>query len=756
MGKSLLIVESPSKAKTIQQYLNNEYNVLASYGHVRDLIPKNGAVEPEHDFKMHYSVIERNQKHVDKIIQLAKKADHIYLATDPDREGEAIAWHIQNLIQSTPGCSDKPCDRLVFYQITKKAVNEALKSPRKIEMSLVNAQQARRALDYLVGFNLSPLLWKKIRRGLSAGRVQSPALKMIVEREEEIRNFVSQEYWKISTEHIKENITFSAKLTKYNDEKIDTLTVKNEAQANDIVKAVEEASQGELKIESIVEKERKRNPPPPYTTSTLQQDAVRKLGFSASRTMRIAQQLYEGVKTDQGQTGLITYMRTDSVQLGNEAISQARDYIEQKLGKDYLPDKPRTFKTKTKNAQEAHEAIRPTDFTRTPDSVSRFLDKDQFKLYRLIWQRALASQTESATLDTVAVDLVAKAVATFRANGSTIRHPGYLKVYEEGQDDKKTSVLDEKNLLPKLSKGESIAIDKLNSEQHFTEPPARFNEATLVKHLEELGIGRPSTYTSIISTLLDREYVEKNEQKRFCPTDVGEVVCGFLNNHFDKYVEYGFTASLEDKLDAVSRGEIEWVPLMTDFWSPFHTQIEAVGGTVQRSEVTQETIDEKCPKCNKDLYIKLGKRGKFIGCSGYPECDYTSNIDGSTEPETPELVDRKCPECDSELVYKHGKYGKFIGCSAYPDCKHIESLNQPTDTGVLCPECKEKNILKRFSRRGKVFYGCQGYPKCKYAIWNEPINKTCPSCEWPIMTKKITKKAGEQIICPACKHEVTE
>lgn len=756
MPKSLLIVESPSKAKTIQQYLNNEYQVLASYGHVRDLIPKNGAVEPDHDFKMHYAVIERNQKHVDKIIQQAKKANHIYLATDPDREGEAIAWHIQHLIQAIPGCENKPCDRLVFYQITKKAVNEALKKPRKIEMSLVNAQQARRALDYLVGFNLSPLLWKKIRRGLSAGRVQSPALKMIVEREDEIRNFVSQEYWKINTEHTKENISFIAKLTKFNDDKIDTLTIKDESQASSIVKAIEEASQGKLVVDTIVEKERKRNPPPPYTTSTLQQDAVRKLSFSASRTMRIAQQLYEGVKTKQGQTGLITYMRTDSVQMGPEAIAQARDYIENQLGKDYLPDKPRTFKTKTKNAQEAHEAIRPTDFTRTPDSVASFLDKDQLKLYRLIWQRALASQTEAATLDTVAVDLAAKKVAIFRANGSTIKHPGYLKVYEEGQDDKKTSVLDEKNLLPKLTKGETLAIEKLNSEQHFTEPPARFNEATLVKHLEELGIGRPSTYTSIISTLLDREYVEKNEQKRFCPTDVGEVVCNFLNNHFDKYVEYGFTANLEDELDAVSRGEIEWVPLMTNFWTPFHTQIDSVGETVQRSEVTQETLEEKCPKCGKDLYIKLGKRGKFIGCSGYPDCDYTANIDGTTEPETPELVDRQCPKCEADLVYKYGKYGKFIGCSKYPECKYIESLNQPVDTGITCPECNKNNIMKRFSRRGKVFYGCQGYPTCKYAIWNEPINQPCPACKWPILTKKVTKKSGEQIICPACKYEVTE
>lgn len=752
MSKSLLIVESPSKAKTIQNYLDGKYQVLASYGHIRDLIPKTGAVEPDADFNMHYAVIERNQKHIDRIIQQAKKADRILIATDPDREGEAIAWHIQHLIQANPACKDVECERVVFYQITKKAVNEAIANPRKIEMSLVNAQQARRALDYLVGFNLSPLLWQKIRRGLSAGRVQSPALKLIVEREQEIKAFQSQEYWKISTEHEKDGIAFNAKLIQYEAEKIETLSIKNEEQASTMVAAIEDAAKGELRIANITEKERKRNPPPPYTTSTMQQDAVRKLGFSASRTMRVAQQLYEGVETNEGQTGLITYMRTDSVQMGQEAIEAARTFIKDQLGNDYLPDAPRTFKTKTKNAQEAHEAIRPTDFRRTPDQMRSFLNDEQLKLYKLIWQRAIASQIVSATLDTVAIDLNATTVAVFRANGSTIRHPGYLKVYEEGMDEPKGSALDEKNLLPTLKTDEMLAIKALNADQHFTEPPARFNEANLVKHLEELGIGRPSTYASIISTLLDREYVEKNEQKRFVPTDIGEVVCNFLVNHFTQYVEYDFTANLENELDEVSRGEREWKPLLNAFWTPFNEKIGQVSTSVQRSDVTQETLSEKCPKCDSALLMKLGKRGKFIGCSKYPDCDYTANVDGDDTPETPELVNKACPECEADLVYKHGRYGKFIGCSKYPECKHIESLNQPVETGVDCPECKTNPILKRFSRRGKVFFGCKGYPKCKYAIWNEPIKQVCTKCQWPILTKKVTKKAGEQLVCPACNH----
>ncbi len=753
MSKSLLIVESPSKAKTIQQYLSKQYHVLASYGHVRDLIPKTGAVDPEHDFEMKYDTIERNAKHVDKIIQAAKKVDQVLLATDPDREGEAIAWHVAHLIHAQKKLAKIPCKRVIFHQITKRAILQAVEAPRDISMPLVNAQQARRALDYLVGFNLSPLLWKKIRRGLSAGRVQSPALKMIVERELEIRAFKSEEYWTINSKHEESQIEFQGKLTHYNGEKLEPLSIKNEAQATEMTTAIKKFSS--LKASSVVKKERKRNPPPPYTTSTLQQDAVRKLGFTASRTMRVAQQLYEGIDIDQEHVGLITYMRTDSVNIATELFPIMRQYIEKEYGKDFLPDSPRVFKTKTKNAQEAHEAIRPTDFNRKPSQLQHMLSPEQFKMYQMIWQRGLASQMASAIMDTVGVDLVADQVAVFRANGSSVKHPGYLKVYQEGQDDNKVSALEEKNLLPEIKEGQSIEVNAILQDQHFTEPPPRYNEATLVKSLEEKGIGRPSTYASIISTLQDREYVEKNDNKRFEPTDVGEIVNKFLDNHFTQYVEYDFTAKLEDQLDAIARGEGEWKPLMAEFWQPFHKQIDSVGENVQRSDVTEEKMDEKCPKCEAQLVTKLGKRGRFVGCSKYPDCDYTRNLDGEEEPETPELVGRECPKCEADLVYKFGRYGKFIGCSRYPDCKHIESLKVSEDTGVTCPKCKENHLMKKLTRRGKIFFGCKGYPKCQYALWHTPIESACPECKWPITMEQITKKEGKKIVCPECKHVIS-
>ncbi|MAH60680.1 MAG: DNA topoisomerase I [Legionellales bacterium] len=753
MGKSLLIVESPSKAKTIKQYLNNQYEVVASYGHVRDLIPKEGAVNTQ-DFSMKYDTIARNSKHVDKIIDLAKKTDEILLATDPDREGEAIAWHIAHLIHANKKCKDKSCKRVIFHQITKKAIIDALSSPREIAMPLVNAQQARRALDYLVGFNLSPLLWKKIRRGLSAGRVQSPALKMIVERELEIRAFKSEEYWSITSKHQEQGIEFDAKLTHFDGQKLENLSIKNETMATSFLEQIKTASQGQLVVNELTEKERKRNPPPPYTTSTLQQDAVRKLGFSASKTMRVAQQLYEGVDIANEHVGLITYMRTDSVHIADEVLPLMREYIKKQYGEDFLPNSIRIFKTKTKNAQEAHEAIRPTDFSRRPEQLSKLLSPEQFKLYQMIWQRGLASQMAHAVMDTMSLDLAAGQIAIFRASGSSIKHPGYLKVYQEGTDDPKASI-DEKNILPRLKKKDPVAIKDIDAAQHFTEPPPRFNEATLVKNLEEKGIGRPSTYASIISTLLDREYVEK-DNKRFIPTDVGEIVNQFLTKHFTQYVEYDFTAKLEDDLDAISRGETEWKPLMESFWQPFHQQIETIGENVQRSDVTEEKMDEKCPKCEAHLVTKLGKRGRFVGCSQYPECDYTRNLDGEQEPETPELVGRQCPKCEADLVYKMGRYGKFIGCSRYPDCKHIESLKVSEDTGITCPKCNENHLMKKLTRRGKIFFGCKGYPKCQYALWHTPLQRTCPACQWPIMMEQVTKKEGTKITCPECKHVIAD
>ena len=746
--KNLVIVESPAKAKTIEKYLGKDYEVLASYGHVRDLIPKEGAVDPANDFSMKYQTIERNDKHVKAIVSKLKNADNLMLATDPDREGEAISWHLLELLKNRKKLKDKGIYRVVFNEITKKAVKHAVDNPREISMDLVNAQQARRALDYLVGFNLSPLLWKKIRRGLSAGRVQSPALRMIVEREEEIEAFKPREYWTIKAQSKKDKQEFAAKLTRFGGEKIEQFSITDESRASEVEQALLGAANGLLDVIKVSKKQRKRNPAPPFTTSTLQQEAARKLGFTAQRTMRIAQQLYEGIEIGDGNTGLITYMRTDSVNLSDEAVSELRDFIAKKYGKDQLPDAVRTFKTKSKNAQEAHEAIRPTSAAREPVKIAQFLNKDQQKLYDLIWKRTVACQMIHATMHTVAADLAAGTEDNiFRANGSTIANPGFIQVYQEGRDDVKPDDDKDEKMLPELVEGEKIDLVAVIPEQHFTEPPPRYSEASLVKALEEHGIGRPSTYASIISTLQDRDYVEL-EQKRFYPTDVGRIVNKFLTNYFTKYVDYDFTANLEDELDAVSRGEEEWIPLLRNFWQPFKDQIDHTQENVQRSDVTQEKIDEKCPKCEGQLSIRLGRNGRFIGCTNYPECDYTRNLNDDGSSNEPEQVGRDCPKCGKPLIFKQGRYGKFIGCSGYPDCKHIEPLEKPTDTGVTCPKCNEGTIMKRKSRRGKIFYSCSGYPKCDYAIWNEPVAEPCPSCAWPILTIKTTKRRGTEKVCP--------
>lgn len=747
MGKKLVIVESPAKAKTIKKYLGNDVEVLASYGHVRDLLPKEGAVDPSNDFAMKYQVIDRNSKHVDAIAKAMKKADALYLATDPDREGEAISWHLYELLKNKGVLKNKETHRVVFHEITKQAVNDAVDHPRELSMDLVNAQQARRALDYLVGFTLSPLLWKKVRRGLSAGRVQSPALRMIVERELEIEAFKAQEYWTIEADTEAEKTPFQAKLTHYQNEKLSQFSIDNTDQADKVVTTLNKAADGKLLVTNVEKKQRKRNPAAPFTTSTLQQEASRKLGFGAQRTMSVAQQLYEGVDTGEGAVGLITYMRTDSVTLANEAIGEIREYIAERYGNKAVPSKPQEYKTKSKNAQEAHEAIRPTSVLRTPEDMKAYLSVDQLKLYTLVWQRTLASQMVHATLNTVAVDLGCGKGNTFRANGSTVVNPGFMSVYLEGQDDKKADK--DENLLPPMAVGDVVTLLKIRPEQHFTEPPPRYSEASLVRALEEHDIGRPSTYASIISTLLQREYVEL-VNKRFHPTDVGRVVGKFLVEHFTRYVDYSFTAKLEDELDAVSRGEEEWIPLLRSFWGPFKEQVETKDKEVQRSDVTQELMDENCPKCGKQLSSRLGRSGRFIGCTGYPDCDYTRNIDGEeTTASEPEKVEgRQCPKCESDLIYRTGKYGKFIGCSSYPKCKHIESLEQPANTGVDCPQCQKGEILTRKSRRGKVFYSCSEYPKCDYALWNEPLKEACPNCQWPILTIKTTKSKGTEKVCP--------
>jgi len=746
---NLVIVESPAKAKTIKKYLGKDFEVLASYGHVRDLVPKEGAVDPDNDFAMKYQVIDRNDRHIKAIADKLKKADALYLATDPDREGEAISWHLYEILKKRGLLKDKPVYRVVFNEITKKAVQEAIAHPRELSMDLVNAQQARRALDYLVGFNLSPLLWRKVRRGLSAGRVQSPALRMIVEREEEIERFVPREYWTIEADVKKEDQPFTAKLVRYRGDKVEQFTITEEKQAKEAERHLLEAAAGALEVVKVEKKQRRRNPAAPFTTSTLQQEASRKLGFSTNRTMRIAQQLYEGVDIGGESVGLITYMRTDSVNLADEAVAEIRDYIAETYGEKQLPSKPRIFKTKSKNAQEAHEAIRPTSIRRHPKEMAKHLNRDQARLYELIWKRTLACQMKHATLHTVTAELAAGGTENlFRATGSTVADPGFMAVYQEGRDDAKRAKEAEEKMLPPLAEGEKVALVAIRPEQHFTEPPPRYSEASLVKALEEHGIGRPSTYASIISTLQDRGYAEL-EKKRFRPTDVGRVVNKFLTDYFTRYVDYDFTAKLEDELDAVSRGEEEWVPLLRRFWKPFKEQVDHTQENVKRSDVTQEKLAEKCPKCGRPLSIRLGRHGRFIGCTGYPECDYTRDLNqDKAETEAPQEVGRDCPECGAPLVFKRGRYGKFIGCSAYPKCRYIEPLEKPKDTGVPCPKCGKGTLMQRKSRRGKIFYSCSTYPKCEYAVWNEPVNEPCPKCGWPVLTIKTTKKRGTEKVCP--------
>ena len=612
MSKNLVIVESPAKAKTIEKYLGKDYKVLASYGHVRDLVPKEGAVDIDNDFQMKYEIIERNEKHVDKIIKFLKKADTLYLATDLDREGEAISWHLYELLKEKGALEGKTVHRVAFNEITKRAIQDAIDHPGELSMNLINAQQTRRALDYLVGFNLSPLLWKKVQRGLSAGRVQSPALRLIVEREEAIEAFEPQEYWTIEADASKNGQTFSSKLSLYRNEKIKQFSITDADAANEAKQHLLAAANGKLSVDKIVRKQRKRNPAPPFTTSTLQQEAARKLRFSAQRTMRTAQNLYEGIDIGGETVGLITYMRTDSLHLANEALGEIREVIEQRFGKDNLPDAPRVFKNKSKNAQEAHEAIRPTSMKRIPDELHGKLTPDQRALYELIWKRTMACQMIHATLDTVSVDLGCGEGNAFRATGSTIKHPGFMAVYMEGSDDGKAEADDSKEkLLPELREGEQIQLIEIRNEQHFTEPPPRFTEASLVKTLEEYGIGRPSTYASIISTLVSRGYVEL-ENRRFTPTDIGRIVNTFLTEYFTKYVDYEFTAELEDELDSIARGEHDWVPLLRAFWTPFKETVDHIEENVSRADVAQSRLIGYDDKTGKPVTVRMGPYGPFV------------------------------------------------------------------------------------------------------------------------------------------------
>jgi DNA topoisomerase I len=658
MSQSLLIVESPSKAKTLKKYLGSGFEIVASYGHVRDLEAKEGAVDPSDDFHMRYALVEKNKKHVDAITKAVTKASNIYLATDPDREGEAIAWHLAEILKEKKLLKNKKLHRVVFYEITESAVKEAVAHPRGISMPLVNAQQARRALDHLVGFNLSPLLWKKIGPSLSAGRVQSPALRLLVEREHEIENFKSREYWSLHLDSHKGKQKFSARLVQYRGEKIEQFSIVNEDEHRKVVADIEKTAKGSAKVVRVERKPKSRQPAPPFTTSTLQQEAVRKLGMTTRGAMSTAQQLYEGVEIDGGTVGLITYMRTDSLALANEALVDIRNFIKKKFTPDYLPRAPVEYRNKSKNAQEAHEAIRPTSIERSPDSIRKYLTADQAALYEMIWKRTLSCQMTPAKYDTTSLDLAAgRADTLFRATGQILVFPGFMAVYLEDADDVEQ---EQEAKLPLLEEKESVPVDRVFGEQHFTQPPPRYTEASLVKTLEEFGIGRPSTYANIISTLQDRGYALL-EKKRFMPTDIGRLVNGFLTSHFNHYVDYGFTARLEEELDEISNGDREWVPVLKEFWKDFARTLKSKEKVPRGSP-----MEEACPKCGKQLFLQNSRRGLFVGCSGYPDCDYTRPW--GDQPAGPTVLG-KDPATDMDILLLKGPYGFYVQLGPTPEDK---------------------------------------------------------------------------------------
>ena len=734
MQENLVIVESPAKAKTIEKFLGNDFKVMSSYGHIRDL-KKTGLSVDLDTFEPYYEISDDKKKVVSELQKAAKDAKRVWLASDEDREGEAISWHLCEVL----GLDEDKTNRIVFHEITKPAILRAIEEPRRVDMNLVDAQQARRVLDRMVGFMLSPILWRKVKPSLSAGRVQSVAVRLVVDREREIHAFKPEAFYRIVAIFAITNA--EGGITEV-DAELDTRFKTHE----EALAFLEKCKNADFIVESVTKKPVKRSPAPPFTTSTLQQEAARKLGFSVSQTMMVAQRLYE--------SGRITYMRTDSVNLADEALTEIRHYIENKIGKEYLPSSAKQYKTKSKNAQEAHEAIRPTSVYRTPESVKPFLSADQFKLYQMIWQRTVACQMTPAKFDQTTVDItVGKGV--FRVTGQVQTFAGFLSVYEESSDDEES---EDSKKLPEMSEGDKLPVDKLYGEQHFTTPPPRYNEATLVKALEEYGIGRPSTYASIISTLKDREYVTL-EQKRFMPTDTGDIVNKFLTEHFAQYVDYHFTAKLEDQLDEIANGKRQWIPVMDKFWKPFIKQVEEKEG-IERAKFTTQELDETCPKCGEHkLQIKFGKMGRFVACAGYPECSYTRNVNetaeeaaeriAKAEAEQAELDGRECPKCGGRLVYKYSRTGsKFIGCANYPKCKHVEPLEKPKDTGVQCPQCKKGNLVERKSRYGKLFYSCSTYPDCNYATWNPPVAETCPKCAWPVLTIKTTKRWGVEKVCP--------
>ncbi len=742
MTKNLVIVESPAKAKTISKFLGKDYTVKASMGHVRDLPKSQMGIDTEKHFEATY-VISPDKKKVIKDLKSKIKADTtVWLATDCDREGEAIGWHLQEALK----LKKSKTHRIVFHEITKPAIMAALEDPQELKEHLIDAQQARRVLDRLVGYELSPLLWKKVRYGLSAGRVQSVAVRLIVDRERERDAFEKEEYWSVSGEFYgkKKTDTFEAKLLKKDDKKLE---IKNEKEAKKILKDLDKA---EFKIEKIEHKEVKKNPAPPFTTSTLQQEAARKLRMSVKKTMVVAQQLYEGINIGKHHHGLITYMRTDSVSLSNTATAAIKKMVTEDHGKEYALDKPRTFKSK-KGAQEAHEAIRPVDVTLKPADLEEYLDKDQLKLYKLIWKRAIASQMSQAIMDREKVDILDKKHKyLLRANGQRVKFPGFMKVYIESYDHPDDQTKHDEHLLPELKEKQAVHTKELVPAQHFTQPPPRYTEASLVKKLESEEIGRPSTYAPTITTVINRGYVEKDEGT-LKPTDTAYVVTDVLVKHFSTIVDVHFTAKMEDDLDRIAEGKEDWEEFMADFYKPFHKNIETKMKTIKKEDVVNEETDEICEKCGSPMVKKLGRFGKFLSCSNYPECKHAKPI-GETKEEEKEFEDlqkklggKKCSKCGGEMEVKKGRYGEFLGCSNYPKCKNMQSIVK--FAGVKCPECKGGQLIERRTRKGaRVFYGCNKFPKCKFALWNKPVDKKCKKC------KSIMIEKDDKVVCSKCKE----
>jgi len=728
--KNLIVVESPAKARTIKNFLGKDYEVIASKGHIRDLPKHSFGIKIENDrFVPQYRVDKDHSAIVKQIKDLAKKSDRIYIATDEDREGEAIGYHIAKAIGKDP----ETLPRIVFHEITKSAIQNALENPRKINMDQVNAQQARRLLDRIVGYKLSPLLASKIQKGLSAGRVQSSALKITVDREREIQAFKPVEYWSIDATFKPE---IEANLVEYKGTKIEKMTIGNEEDAREI----ESVLKSEVYcVKSIEKKQRKSSTPPPFMTSTLQQSASGRLSFSPKKTMMIAQKLYEGVKTNSGQMGVITYMRTDSFNIAKEAQDAARKTILKTYGEDYLPAKPKKYTSKSKGAQEAHEAIRPTRLDFTPEIASKYLTPDELKLYKLIYNRFLASQMSDAILESQTI-LFASESGTFKASGRKLLFDGFYRVM--GYDDKD-------KLLPELKEGEEIPLEKLTANQHFTEPPARYTEASLIKKLESLGIGRPSTYAPTISLLVSREYL-KIEKRQLIPTPIAFTVIEILEKHFPEIVDSNFTAEMEEKLDEVAEKKVDWQKLLLDFYTPFIDKVEK-GKKEIKSLKKAEPIGRECPECGSELLLRSGRFGEFIACSNYPKCRYTEAIEKkSEETPTPQTTDEVCDKCGAPMVIKSGRRGFFLACSAYPKCKNTKPLEKPKSLEIRCPECGGE-LLERNSRRGK-FFGCSNYPKCKFVSKFEPTEKKCPECNYAMAER--TFRGKDVYECIKCNHRV--